>query len=161
MKKTFSLIIALAMILALVPAVTVHAEVEQIAKWTMNGTTTTTKAGATIGEITAVGTGAIGTVGTNASNYALTCNGWTLNGYFQFVFDGTGYGNYNAVFQMQRSATGPQDFKIETSTDLTSWYPVTGTVPAVGTGATAFNINLNSAMDGSATVYVRLSMPQA
>jgi hypothetical protein len=104
----------------------------------------------------------------NGSANALSSNTWAVGDYYQFVTDLTGVTGAQLQFDQVSSGTGPGTFKVQTSTDGSTFtdlpsgaYTVSTSVGfATGSEKTdnppryLFDI---SALDGISTAYVRLT----
>jgi hypothetical protein len=158
-----------------------------IAKWTfesgtISGTATTPTISSPVAETGAQTTGSLFT-GLHASSAtvwsAATGNGsaksfaadhWATGDYFQFKVNATGYYNLSLKWDQRGSATGPRDFKIQYSTNGTSFTDLTTyTAPnnagaaiswsaasAVTTTALSFDLSSATVLNGSSTVFIRL-----
>jgi hypothetical protein len=109
----------------------------------------------------------------NGSANALSSNNWGVNDYYQFQLSTTGYSGLQVSFDQTGSNTGPSQFKLQYSTDGTTFTDVPGgsyTIPSNGAAAyawsastpisqTSFNYNLSSiaALNNAANVYFRLT----
>lgn len=68
---------------------------------------------------------------------------WTIGDYYQASLATTGYNDISLKFDMTRSASGPQNFKVDISTNGGSSWSTIGTVVVLQNGATP-NANWNS-----------------
>ncbi len=115
-----------------------------IAKWTfdtLTGTTTATSTAnlsADIGAGTGVGVHAASStwnfVSGNGSTAALSANTWATSDYFQFTVNASAYEDIFIQWDQARSGTGPTSFKLQYSTDGSTFTDVPG--------ATALSINI-------------------
>jgi hypothetical protein len=110
-----------------------------IASWTFEvNTPADVTNSATIGPIAAdVGTGIASGVHANSntdwttpagngSANSLSSNTWTVGDYYQFTFSTAGFANLVLTFDHTSSATGPRDFKVQTSLNGTTWTDLMG-----------------------------------
>src|SRR5580765_8471214 len=63
----------------------------------------------------------------NGSAKSLSSNNWGVGDYFQFSFSTTGFNASNRTWDQTGSATGPRDFKIQYSTNGSTFTDATGT----------------------------------
>jgi len=119
-----------------------------IAKWTFDTLTGTTTASSTanlsadIGAGTGVGVHAAASawnfVSGNGSTGALSGNTWASNDYFQFTVNASAYEDIFIQWDQARSSTGPTSFKLQYSTDGSSFTDVSGatalSIKITGTG---------------------------
>ncbi|HVU27853.1 MAG TPA: hypothetical protein VHG71_08980 [Verrucomicrobiae bacterium] len=107
------------------------------------------------------------TITGNGSSKALSGNGWSQNDYYQFAVSTLGFQNIQFGINVNGSATGPRDFKIQYSTDGVTFTDSgnTITVPAsiswssgTSNSATAFSFDLSSitAINDQSLVYFRV-----
>ena len=110
----------------------------------------------------------------NGSAKSLSSNNWGVGDYIQFLFNTTGYNGISITWDQTGSSTGPKDFKVQYSTNGTTFTDASGTnstyavllngSPNVAwTSATynpAFTLTLDlssvTALNNQATVYIRL-----
>jgi hypothetical protein len=79
----------------------------------------------------------------NGSSSAVNSDYWTIGDYYQASLATTGYNDISLKFDMTRSASGPQNFKVDISTNGGSSWSTIGTVVVLQNGATP-NANWNS-----------------
>ena len=71
----------------------------------------------------------------NGSSSAVNSDYWTIGDYYQASLSTAGYGSISLNFDMTRSASGPQNFKVDISTNGgTSWSTI-GTVAVIQNAA--------------------------
>lgn len=106
----------------------------------------------------------------NGSGKSLGANNWVNGDYFQFLFSTTGYQNLSITWDATGSNTGPRDFKVQYSTNGSTFTDATGTnstysltndswssAGAPQTISTrTLNLNAVAALNNQATVYIRL-----
>ena len=63
----------------------------------------------------------------NGSTKSVSSNNWGVGDYFKFLFNTTGYGNIKITWDQTGSSTGPRDFKVQYSTNGSSWTDASGT----------------------------------
>ena len=106
----------------------------------------------------------------NGSTKSLSSNGWGIGDYYQFLFKTTGYSSISITWDEIGSGTGPRDFKVQYSTDGTTFTDATGTnstylvlntpawAAATPQPAHTRSLDLSTvmALNNQATVYIRL-----
>jgi len=105
----------------------------------------------------------------NGSQRAMSANNWAVNDYWQFQFATTNFGSISITWDVNGSNTGPRDFKVQYSTDGSSFTDATGTnstyqITSVTwstntvNNTTRFTLNLSSvtALNNVSAVYIRL-----
>ena len=111
----------------------------------------------------------------NISSDSYSVNTFTVGDYFQFATESTGYSGITITFDQTGSSTGPKDFKVQYSTDgssftdltggayvvllnggapNTAWGPTTGGGPAY---SFSFSLATVTALDNDASIFFRLS----
>jgi hypothetical protein len=121
---------------------------------------TNTTAGANVGTISSPAG--------NGSSHSFSSNGWDVPEYFQFKTSTLGFASLGLTFDETGSNTGPRDFRVDTSTDGSSFTPgptysiLANAAPNnVWSAATphpefGFSFSLPTALENQATAYVRL-----
>jgi hypothetical protein len=71
----------------------------------------------------------------NGSSSAVNSDYWTVGDYYQASLSTTGYTGISLNFDMTRSASGPQNFKVDISTNGGSSWATIGTVVVLQNGA--------------------------
>ena len=79
----------------------------------------------------------------NGSSSAVNSDYWAIGDYYQASLSTTGYTGISLNFDMTRSASGPQNFKVDISTNGGSSWSTVGTVVVLQNGA-APNASWNS-----------------
>ncbi len=151
----------------------------QIVQWTFE-----TSLPATAGPHAAeIGTGSASVQHAGASSYtnpagngsaeSFSATNWTTTGdYWQFQFATTGYQDITLTWDAISSGTGPRDFKVQYSTDGTSFTDATGTNSTYQVGNTptwtsaTYNASYTrtldlsgvAALNNAAAVYIRLTL---
>jgi len=110
----------------------------------------------------------------NGSAKSLSSNTWAIGDYYQFNFRTSGYGGIRITWDHVSSSTGPRDFKIQYSTDGSSFTDASGanstytvlvnTAPNTWSSTGAPNTNTRysldlatvTALDNRESVYLRL-----
>jgi hypothetical protein len=105
----------------------------------------------------------------NGSAKSVSANNWGVGDYFQFQFSGSGYQNLFITWDAMGSATGPRDFKVQYSTNGSTFMDATGTNSAYSLGnfswspvtpqpASTRTLDLGSitTLNNTATVYIRI-----
>jgi hypothetical protein len=105
----------------------------------------------------------------NGSTHSISSNNWGSGDYYQFQFSTTGFTNITLGWDQTGSASGPRDFKVQYSTNGTTFTDATGTGSsyqvvqatwASGTpvSTTSLTLDLSSvtSLNNQATVYIRL-----
>lgn len=104
----------------------------------------------------------------NGSAESFSSNGWNVGEYFQFTTGSVGYDNIQVSFSQQGSNTGPRDFKLQYSTDGTSYtdfasYTVLLAVPSWSSSSVntstqySFDLSGVTALDNDASIFFRLT----
>jgi hypothetical protein len=62
----------------------------------------------------------------NGSAHSFSSNTWAVGDYYQFTFSSAGFTDLTLSFDQTSSNTGPRDFKVETSTDGTTFTDLAG-----------------------------------
>ncbi|HUI28846.1 MAG TPA: hypothetical protein VLX91_01425 [Candidatus Acidoferrales bacterium] len=63
----------------------------------------------------------------NGSAHSFSVNNWSVGDYYQFAFSTNGYGSIQIMWDQTASSTGPRDFKVQYSTNGSSFIDPTGT----------------------------------
>lgn len=94
----------------------------------------------------------------SSSTNALQANRWSSGDYWQFQLNLTGYQNPMIAFDTRSSNTGPANFKVQWSTDGTTFTDLaSGTYTNTATFANhAFDFSAVNQLDGASTAYFRL-----
>jgi len=71
----------------------------------------------------------------NGSSSAVNSDYWTIGDYYQASLATTGYNDISLKFDMTRSGSGPQNFKVDISTNGGSSWSTIGTVVVLQNGA--------------------------
>lgn len=104
----------------------------------------------------------------NGSVESYSSNGWTVGEYFQFSTSTAGYTGVTISFDQMGSNTGPRDFKLQYSTDGTTFTDVTGGAYTVINGnwstvtpnpltSYSFNLSAITVLNNDASVFFRLT----
>lgn len=102
----------------------------------------------------------------NGSANSLSSNTWGIGDYYQFTTSTVGYAGIGITWDQTGSNTGPRDFKLQYSTngttfsDFANYQLINGNWdPSVPVGTTTFSYDLSSitALDGQATIWFRLT----
>ncbi|MBS1628381.1 MAG: hypothetical protein JSR07_10995, partial [Bacteroidetes bacterium] len=106
----------------------------------------------------------------NGSLRSMSVNNWSVNDYWQFQFATTNFNALSITWDVTGSNTGPRDFKVQYSTDGSSFTDATGTnstyqvanvswsISSISTAATTrFTLNLSAvtALNNASAVYIR------
>jgi hypothetical protein len=103
----------------------------------------------------------------NGSNKSVSSNNWGVGDYYQFAVSTTGYSGISIKFDQLSSSTGPANFKVQYSTNGTTYKDFinnTLTIPAgnswsptTAITATTFTFNLSDSLDlnNKSTIYFR------
>lgn len=105
----------------------------------------------------------------NGSAKSLSSNGWAVGDYYQFQFNTSGYSGISITWDQTGSNTGPRDFKVQYSTDGTTFTDATGTNSTYSVTNDAWTATTNNpvstrtldlsgvtALNNQPTVYIRL-----
>lgn len=106
----------------------------------------------------------------NGSGNAISSTHWGVGDYYQFQFSTTGYQDISLTWDHTGSGTGPRDFKVQYSTDGSTFIDATGvnstymvtneTWSSMGAGnplsKRTLDLSLVSAIQNAAIVYIRL-----
>ena len=105
----------------------------------------------------------------NGSSRAFSSNTWSVNDYYQFQFGTTGFQDISITWDATSSNTGPRDFKVQYSTDGTTFldaagvnstYQITGeawsTLTYNPASTRTLDLSYLSILNNTATVYIRL-----
>ncbi|MEX2091096.1 MAG: PEP-CTERM sorting domain-containing protein [Pirellulales bacterium] len=180
---TFGKFLAIAAAIALGGMATI-ASAGTIATWTFETSLPAATNSATIGPLAAeVGTGSASGVHAsattdysnpvgNGSLESFSSNEWAIGDYYQFLASSTGLSQIGISWDQTRSSTGPASFKVQYSTDGSSFVDLPDyAIPAISwssgtpdaTGTTSFTENLGaiSALDNQASIYFRLTATAA
>jgi hypothetical protein len=152
-----------------------------IATWTFE-TTAPTTAGPLAPEVGAgsatgshVGASTYSSPAGNGSAHSFSSNTWAVDDYYQFQVSTTGQSGIGFQFDQTSSGTGPRDFKVQYSTDGSTFTdvntysvlanaapnPVWNASTASPLYTTFVNLGTNSALDNQAAVYFRLVQTSA
>jgi hypothetical protein len=99
---------------------------------------------------------------TGSPGKALSSTYWATGDYFQFLFSTTGYTSINLSWMQYGSGTGPKNFKVQYSTDGSTFTDATGTnsTYALAAASTWYTMTLDlssvTALNNQSTVYIRL-----
>jgi hypothetical protein len=168
MKKLFSLCSVLAFTASLSQA--------QIAQWTFQTSVPLTagpfspELGSGAASGSHAGTTAYSSPAGNGSSHSFSANGWAVNDYWQFQTSTVGFTGIQLEWDQVSSSTGPRDFKLQYSTDGSSFatfgadYTVlvntspTAWSSTVAITTTHYISDLSSipALDNASAVYFRL-----
>src|SRR5215813_895849 len=106
----------------------------------------------------------------NASVKSVSANNWAVGDYYQFSCSTIGYNAINITWDQTGSNTGPRDFKVQYSTNGTTFTDATGTNSTYvvtndswsssgspkSVSRRTLDLSAVSALDNQATVYIRL-----
>lgn len=106
----------------------------------------------------------------NGSDNSYSVNTWTVGDYFQISSSSIGYGSLSLTFDATGSGTGPKDFKVQASTDGSTFTDIGFSYSVLVNGApnlswsvangvqAAYNIttSLPASLDNQANIYLRL-----
>lgn len=106
----------------------------------------------------------------NGSAKSISSNNWAVGDYFQFQFNTTGFMDISITWDAAGSNTGPADFKVQYSTDGTSFTDAIGTnsTYSLATGITwnfstyepastrTLDLSTITSLNNKPTVYIRL-----
>src|SRR5207244_4838055 len=107
----------------------------------------------------------------NASSKSVSSDHWAIGDYYQFSFSTSGYSAISITWDQTGSGTGPKDFKVQYSTNGTTFTDATGAnssyslaTPAISwsSGSTSVasrrTLDLSSvtALNDQTTVYIRV-----
>jgi hypothetical protein len=149
---------------------------QQIAKWTFETSVPTTAgphaAEEGLGQALGGTGGTYSNPGGNGSAESFSSNGWNIGDFYQFQVSTTGLLDIGISFDQVSSTTGPRDFKLEYSTDGSSftkfadyfvqsngdpgWSAMQPVAPA-GLDTYAFDLSSISAVENQANLYFRLT----
>ncbi|MDD3400925.1 MAG: 5'-nucleotidase C-terminal domain-containing protein [Eubacteriales bacterium] len=154
MRKFLALILSLAMVLCLIPAVA-SADTGTVAAWT--GLAAGTTASATTG--TGTLSNSNGTAWSITSDTACNLAGLIEVGdYWQMQFVATGYTGLSITFSSRGSNTGAKNWKVQYSTDGTTFTDLASGAYSLTTTMAAKTFNFGTALDQAATAYIRLTV---
>jgi hypothetical protein len=75
----------------------------------------------------------------NGSTYALSSNNWSVGDYYQVSLSTANYSNVSLSWDQTRSSTGPSSFRVDMSTDGTTFSTILPTYSIIQAGATGSN----------------------
>ena len=158
MKKYLSFIIAIAMVMALLPAFAWAADDVEVAKWTFsNSPAGTTKSGENVASMSDV-VRSNGTVLTYYTGGGAGGAAWAEGQALEFSFASTGYEDLHITFKVQSSNTGVRDAALQVKIagvweDVQVVAPIPTASPQVGHDVDA---DLPAAVNNSANVELRV-----
>ena len=111
----------------------------------------------------------------NGSQYCFSSNNWSPGDYYQVRLSTAGYSGISLSWDQARSSTGPAAFKLQVSTDGSTFSDVTtytvlqsGGGGAPGTWSTttynslySYSVNLSAAADNASTLFLRFVNAEA
>ena len=159
MKKILSLIIACAMVLALVPALTM-ADPVAVATWTIGADAALSTSGSALTGLARTDGGTTQASSSGATNVG--GSGWAIGEGFTFSFDASGFENLTLAAKTRASNTGPVNWKVDFSIDEGDTWTAMGTFAAANVSAgVEQNFTFPAAVEGEGEVIVRIVVVDA
>ena len=84
----------------------------------------------------------------NGSTYSLSSNNWSVGDYYQISVSTTGFSDISLVWDQTRSSTGPSSFRVDMSTDGTSFSTILASYSVIQAGLAGTNTLAWSAANG-------------